>query len=34
MEPVNNQWGLSVDAAEETDVGGFVFRLDGLMTYI
>jgi hypothetical protein len=34
MEPVNNQWGLSVDAAEETDVGGFTFRLDGLMTYI
>lgn len=34
MEPVNNQWGLSVDAAEETDIGGFTFRLDGLMTYI
>jgi len=34
MEPVNNQWGLSVDAAEETDVGGFTFRLDGLMSYI
>lgn len=34
MEPVNNQWGLSVDAAEETDIGGFTFRLDGLMSYI
>lgn len=34
VDPVNNQWGLSLDAAEETDIGGFTFRLDGLMAYI
>jgi hypothetical protein len=30
----NNQWPLSIDAAEPSEIGGFSFRLDGLTAYI
>jgi hypothetical protein len=30
----NNQWPLSIDAAEPGEIGGFQFRLDGLTAYI
>ena len=30
----NITWPFSCDAGEETDLGGFIFRLDGLIAYI